>query len=127
MAFQIVDDILDFTSDDNTLGKPAGSDLRQGTLTLPFFHFMQSHAEPEALLDELEETYSLATMNGSEVWDMTIQRTVQMLRDSQAIDAARQEAVDFVDLARENLAPFPESEFKSSMAGLCDFVVERTF
>ncbi len=127
MAFQIVDDILDFTSDDNTLGKPAGSDLRQGTLTLPFFHYIQSQTKPEALLDELEETYSQATMNGSEIWDETIQRTVQNLRDSQAIENARQEAVDFVDLARTNLAPFPESEFKASMLGLCDFVVDRTF
>ena len=127
MAFQIVDDILDFTSDENTLGKPAGSDLRQGTLTLPFFYFMQSQAKPEALLDELEETYSQATMNSSGIWDETIQRTVQKLRNSQAIENARQEAVDFVDLARGNLALFAESEFKSSMLGLCDFVVERTF
>ncbi len=46
MAFQIVDDILDFTGDEQSLGKPAGSDLGQGTLTLPFFYFMQQTPEP---------------------------------------------------------------------------------
>ena len=64
MAFQIVDDILDFTSDDRHLGKPAGSDLRQGTLTLPFFHYLQTYSQPEVLLDRLEEEYSQADVNG---------------------------------------------------------------
>ena len=49
MAFQIVDDILDFTGDESSLGKPAGSDLLQGTLTLPFFHYLQQHPDPEQL------------------------------------------------------------------------------
>jgi geranylgeranyl pyrophosphate synthase len=39
MAFQIVDDILDFTGDEAVLGKPVGSDLRQGIITLPFFYY----------------------------------------------------------------------------------------
>jgi geranylgeranyl pyrophosphate synthase len=127
MAFQIVDDILDFTSDDNTLGKPAGSDLRQGTLTLPFFHYLNCCPQPEALLENLEEQFSLATMDGSQIWDETIQRTVQDLCNSPAIEMSRQEALGFVTLARQNLEPFPESVYKSSMLGLCDFVVERTF
>ncbi len=99
MAFQIVDDILDFTSDDRTLGKPAGSDLRQGTLTLPFFHFLQSYSQPEALLERLEEEYSQADVNGTEVWSETVQDTVRALRNSPAIEASRREAIDFVDLA----------------------------
>ena len=49
MAFQIVDDILDFTGDDSILGKPSGSDLHQGTLTLPFFYFVQLQPDPQAL------------------------------------------------------------------------------
>ena len=46
MAFQIVDDILDYTGDEATLGKPVGGDLRQGIVTLPFFYFLQAHPHP---------------------------------------------------------------------------------
>ena len=43
MAFQIIDDILDFTGDQATIGKPVGSDLRQGIVTLPVLHFVDAH------------------------------------------------------------------------------------
>ena len=76
MAFQIVDDILDFTGDDDTLGKPAGSDLRQGVLTLPFFYYLRSQAHPEMLLAHLEERSDHAGLNGSDLWDETVDDVV---------------------------------------------------
>jgi len=51
MAFQIVDDILDFVGTDTTLGKPVGSDLRQGTLTLPFLYYLRELPQPLGLRD----------------------------------------------------------------------------
>ncbi len=63
MAFQIVDDILDFTGDENTLGKPAGSDLRQGTLTLPVFYYLQLRRDAAA-------TRSFAGLRTPNSWPM---------------------------------------------------------
>ena len=127
MAFQIVDDILDFTSDHSTLGKPAGSDLSQGTLTLPFFYYLQAQSQPHQFLAHLEKSHSRAGMNGTDLWQKTVAETVQEMRASDAIRFAQQDAFEYADLARTNLEQFADSVFKRSMLGLCDFVVDRTF
>jgi geranylgeranyl pyrophosphate synthase len=125
MAFQIVDDILDFTGDEQSLGKPAGSDLGQGTLTLPFFYFMQRHANPDAIIDRLDEARWQAEDGDRAAWSQAIQEVVHEVRRADAIDQANQEAFDFVEKARTNLDHLPDNIFKESMLGLCDFVVQR--
>ncbi|MEZ4657545.1 MAG: polyprenyl synthetase family protein [Caldilineaceae bacterium] len=127
MAFQIMDDILDFVGDEETLGKPAGSDLRQGTLTLPFFYFVNSHADPDAFVDFVEQQHELADEEGEEIWSSTVADIVTAVRNSSAIEAARAEALDFIDAAHQNLAALPDNIYKQSMAGLCSFVVQRTY
>ena len=125
MAFQIVDDMLDFTGDEGSLGKPAGSDLGQGTLTLPFFYFMQRHPNPDAIIDRLDEARWQAEDGDRAAWAQAIQEVVHEVRRTDAIDKANQEALDFVEKARTNLDHLPENIFKESMLGLCDFVVQR--
>lgn len=127
MAFQIVDDILDFTGDEATLGKPAGSDLRQGTLTLPFFHYLQGLNNPDAAISRLEEAQEHADAGDAGVWDREVDRLVQDLRGSGAVEAARAEARSFLQQASDSLAVFPDSVYRRSMQGLCDFVVQRTY
>lgn len=127
MAFQIVDDILDFTADDATLGKPTGSDLLQGTLTLPFFYFLHAQRRPDLLVAHLVEHQTQRGQNGADGWDAAVADIVQELRAGAAIPSARQDAVDFADRAQQNLASFPDSVYRASMLGLCDFVVNRTF
>lgn len=127
MAFQIVDDILDFTGSDASLGKPAGSDLRGGTLTLPFFYYLQSHPHAARLLDELEQTYPSGGMGDEDAWVDLVSRIVTDLRASSAVDAARDEALDFLDKARANLALLPGGLYTNAMLELCDFVVQRTY
>ncbi len=125
MAFQIVDDILDFTGDEQSLGKPAGSDLGQGTLTLPFFYFLNQHPAPQRVFDRLDEGRWQAEDGDTGAWAATIQEIVHDVRRSGAIDQANQEALDFVDKAKHNLDHLPDNVFKESMLGLCDFVVQR--
>lgn len=127
MAFQIVDDILDFTGNEATLGKPAGSDLAQGTLTLPFFYFLQQHPAPDQLIAQLEAGYAASTAGDPSAWRAVIDQVVTDLRTSQAVDAARSEAIDFLNKARANLTWLPPSPYRDAMLELCDFVVQRTY
>lgn len=127
MAFQIVDDILDFTGSDATLGKPAGSDLRSGTVTLPFFYYLQSHPEAEDLINRLQDAHAAAAEGDSLPWDALVTQVVRDLRTSNAVESALREAHDFLDRARANVAGLPDSPYHRSMLELCDFVVQRTY
>ena len=126
MAFQIVDDILDFTGDESSLGKPAGSDLRQGTLTLPFFYFVQLQPDPQALFARLHTAQLHADQGDTAVWNAEINRLVSELRSSGAVEAARSEARVFLSRAVHNLSALPDNVYRRSLAGLCSFVVQRT-
>lgn len=127
MAFQIVDDILDFTGDDRTLGKPAGSDLRQGSLTLPFFYYYREQKNPQALVDYLKTRRAEADKAGEDIWSDTVANLVVKIRASDAIESARQEALDFLGKAQQNLIGLPDNIYKQSMLDLCSFVVQRTY
>lgn len=127
MAFQIVDDILDFTGDETTLGKPAGSDLRQGTLTLPFFYYLQQQEQPAALIQQLEEAQAHLDDDEPEQWQTLVDQIVAQVRTGDAIGAAQREAGQFLARARGQLHSFPDNAYKQAMLGLCDFVVQRTY
>ncbi len=111
MAFQIADDILDFTSDERQLGKPVGSDLRQGTFTLPVFYFIDQDAHGSKIVDFLSE-------------DMDA--LVEAIRTSPAIEASKTEARRFVQTAKDALAIFPDNQYRRVLFDLATYVVERT-
>ena len=79
MAFQIVDDILDYSGDEATLGKPVGSDLRQGIVTLPFFYYLQSHQDPASVISSVA-----GNINGSD----SVGEVVAAVRSSNAVRQA---------------------------------------
>ena len=126
MAFQIVDDILDFIGTDATLGKPVGSDLRQGTLTLPFLYYLRELPQPQELVNRLLQARARAEEGDSRVLSATVQEIVQAVRASGAVEAAHQEALGFLDHAVHNLASFNDSLCLRSLLGLCAFVVQRS-
>jgi geranylgeranyl pyrophosphate synthase len=127
MAFQIVDDILDFTGSDATLGKPAGSDLRGGTVTLPFFYYLQSHPNPDQFINRMQEAFAAVEDGDATQWEALINEIVRELRGSSAVEAARREAETFLDLARANIAGLPDNAYRRALLDLCDFVVQRTY
>ncbi|HEY8684962.1 MAG TPA: polyprenyl synthetase family protein [Chloroflexota bacterium] len=112
LAFQIVDDVLDFTSDDETLGKPAGNDLRQGTITLPAILLAEQLPSGSPILHYLR--------TGSE-HDEVVRAVVQ----SEALDAALETARAYAQRAVDSLYLFPDSEAKEAMVHLADTVLER--
>jgi geranylgeranyl pyrophosphate synthase len=109
-AFQIVDDILDYTSDAQQLGKPVGSDLRQGTYTLPVFYFMEQDARGANIPEQMNAMDDL----------------VDTIRRSPAIDASKAEARATAQDAQNALAIFPDTPYRRALIDLAHYVVERT-
>ncbi|MBC7225672.1 MAG: polyprenyl synthetase family protein [Thermoflexales bacterium] len=117
LAFQVVDDILDFVADEQTLGKPVGSDLRQGLVTLPVLLFLEQSGDHPALRQILTSGSS----------DLTVREAVQAVAASPAIDRSLQVARNYIREAKEALRPFPSSEYKTALLDLADFIVRRRF
>ena len=116
-AFQIVDDVLDFVADEETLGKPVGSDLRQGLATLPVLLYVETDLGPSAVRHVLEGERS------SDV----VEEAVQAIITSPAIDEALTMARQHVDEAKTALDGFPDSLHRTALLGLADFTVDRHF
>jgi len=116
MAFQIVDDILDFAGNEGDLGKPIGSDLRQGIVTLPTICFLEAHPE--------DETVS-SVLSGRGKGDDEVQAAVEAIKESGAIESSTAEAKRFATRGRDALSILPHNEYRQAMLDLADFVVER--
>ena len=118
MAFQLVDDLLDFTGDEDALGKPVGGDLREGKMTLPVIHLL-GRGEPAA--DALIRKVVAARHVSIEEW----RELRAMLTQARSIDYAQRVASEFVDRAKRALYAFPASEAREALMYLPDYVVAR--
>lgn len=119
MAFQIVDDILDFTAKQVTLGKPVGNDLRSGIITLPAILYAEAHPEDLEAADLLQ---------GNCINDITrLERLIEQIRTSPAIEASHQEAVHFVETGLEHLQRLPGSSDRFALEDLANYIVRREF
>ncbi len=117
MAFQIVDDILDFTSDEKVLGKPVGSDLRQGIITLPTLIYGETSPNDLDLHALMESDWLIDEEQAS--------RLVKAIRGSEAIDLAFEQADLFVQGGLASLRKLPESLERQSLEELAEFIVQR--
>jgi geranylgeranyl pyrophosphate synthase len=116
MAFQVVDDVLDFVGDQTHMGKPVGSDLRQGLVTLPTLCYLEEHPDDPLMVRILQNG------RGS---DEDIRQAVSAIRDSGAIDRALAEARDLARRSVAALLPLPAGPPRQAMEDLTDFVVQR--
>lgn len=115
MAFQIVDDILDFIGDEEELGKPVGSDLLQGTLTLPAILLMERQPGETIIREIFEKRGDRAG----------VERVIEMIRSSSIVDECYQIAADFCAQACLALEGLPENACRKSLLDLADYVIER--
>ncbi len=115
MAFQIVDDVLDFVGDEQTLGKPAGNDLRQGTITLPLIYALARSNSP----------HLRAIVAHDNPGESQVRAAVNEVIAAGGVEAAMAEARRFVARAIDQLAEFPPSLALQTLEDLAYFVISR--
>ncbi len=114
MAFQIIDDVLDFVGEEDELGKPVGSDLREGTVTLPTILFVESYPE-----DEL--TKNVIGKKDAE----GVSQAVERIRNSRVIADCLTMASEFCHKASRAAEKLPENSARKSLIDLADYIVQR--
>lgn len=116
MAFQIVDDILDFTGEQTTVGKPVASDLRQGLITLPALYYVEMNpGDPDLELLNSGSFYNEERMD----------RLVGAIRSSGAINRAMDEARHHIDCAQDVLSKQPAGAERQALEELARYIVDR--
>jgi geranylgeranyl pyrophosphate synthase len=116
MAFQIVDDILDFTGEQTTVGKPVASDLRMGLLTLPAIYFLEANPG---------QTEMGAILRGDLADEDRTHNLITEIRASGAIQSALAEASRFVERAIAGLQGLPDGRQRQALIDLAAYVVDR--
>jgi octaprenyl-diphosphate synthase len=118
MAFQLVDDVLDFTAREKTLGKPVGGDLREGKVTLPLVYALDvSTAGERALVETI-----LRQRNYDEV---PFSRILALLKKYRGVERVKERAQAFTDKARQIISQFPESPYQRALLSVTELVTER--
>ena len=117
MAFQIVDDVLDYTGDQSVVGKPVGGDLRQGLITLPMLYYIQSNPDH----DGIKELLSDNCVKNEE----TIDNLITAIAHSNAIDQSLEEAEQFSNRALDLISDLPDSAEKEELIELTKSSVMR--
>ncbi|MBL1202692.1 MAG: solanesyl diphosphate synthase [Nostoc sp. GBBB01] len=115
IAFQIVDDILDFTSTTDTLGKPVASDLKSGHLTAPVLFALAEKPYLEVLIER------------EFAQEGDLEQALALIQDSQGIQQARELAAHHTKLAIEHLAVLPASESQQALINIADYGLSRLY
>lgn len=117
MAFQIRDDILDFTSRKSILGKPIGGDMKEKKITLPLLYALKQSSK--------QETRKVLKMIKTGAKGKDVEFIVDFVQNNGGIQYAEERAHDFGNAAKECLKPFPDTDAKESLVAFIDFVMER--
>jgi len=118
VAFQLVDDLLDYTADQAALGKPIGGDLREGKVTLPII-FLRERGGEDAF--SIVRTVVAERAVSAEQWTTIL----GLLKEHRATELAYERAVEYAERAKACLAVFPPSRERDALAALPDYVLSR--
>jgi octaprenyl-diphosphate synthase len=117
LCFQMVDDLLDFTGEEETLGKPVANDLREGKVTLPVIFLLRRDGKAAAKVKPVLEDRAFSRVSREEI--------VRMARECGALDDARGMAERYADLARRDLLAFDPSPYRDALEALPGFILDR--
>jgi heptaprenyl diphosphate synthase len=118
MAFQVTDDILDLVADQNQLGKPVGSDLRQGIITLPVIYALAKSPDRKRLVEIVNKT-------GKETCE--IKEAISIINDSGAIDYSFEISRKFINRAKGALKTLPDIPSRLTLDRAADFISIRKY
>jgi octaprenyl-diphosphate synthase len=118
VCFQVIDDLLDFTSSTEVLGKPVLSDLKEGKLTLPLILTLPRATAAER--DVVERVAALKSFDGTDAADI-----IAIVNRYDALEKTRAIARDYASRARAALEGFPPSDVREALNMALDFVLER--
>lgn len=118
IAFQLVDDALDYAADQATLGKTVGDDFREGKITLPVLAaYHAGDAEARA--------FWVRTIEASQQQDEDLPRALELIERAGAIQTTLDLAAGFAERAKQRLSPFPTSGWREALSDVADFTVSR--
>ena len=118
IAFQLIDDLLDFVSTEDKLGKPVANDLREGKLTLPLIYLMQEGNEDQRQMIE-------TVMRERGFHSVAREDLLSLLYQSGALDRAREAAHIYAAEAMESISIFPASPYRHALMSVPRFILER--
>jgi octaprenyl-diphosphate synthase len=118
MAFQLVDDVLDFTAHEKTLGKPVGGDLREGKVTLPLVYALERATPAERKLVD-------TVLRDRSYDEVPFGRIVMLLERYHGIERVRERAQAFTDKARHIVSQFPASPYQKALLSVTDLITQR--
>ena len=119
MTFQIRDDVLDLCGTEEQIGKPPGSDIKQGNITLPVLYALKKPELRGRLLEELER---IRLLDGQ----TDVGRFLQMVRDSGCIEQSERLAERYIEKAIRSLDGLPDIQAKKDLVRIAHFVASRT-
>ena len=114
-GFQIIDDVLDFEGDENILGKPVGSDLREGIVTLPVLYYLRDHPDDANL--------AAVVQDGQD--DGLVAQVVADIRESGSVDKAMDRAREFIRQGQVTLELLPDKQSRAMLHALADYAISR--
>jgi octaprenyl-diphosphate synthase len=118
MAFQLTDDLLDYTSNEDTLGKPVLKDLEEGNITLPIIYLMQR-------ADQTEQEFVREVLRNQDFSSANKKRIMELVQAYGTLSEVQNLAEEYVRKAKTALRDVPDSVYRDALLGLADFVIDR--